>query len=79
MNIEFFTKTAVNNIVPLVLIPGAPQKSIFLSPPLQECGMLVLIDPSFGKIQRRRCYCFSLCWTYVISQPHSPQLVFFVK
>lgn len=49
MNIQFSKKTAVSRIAPLILIPGAPQKSIFLSAPLQECGMLLPLIFLLGK------------------------------
>lgn len=79
VNVQFSKKTTVSLIVPLILIPGAPQKSILISAPLQERGVLVFIDLSFGKIQRRRGYCFSPHRTCAISQTRSLQLVFFVK
>jgi len=77
VNIQFSKKTAVSRIAPLILILGPPQKQI--SAPLQECGVLLFINLSFGKIQRRRGYCFSLRWKCAISQTRSLQLVFFVK
>lgn len=43
MNVQFTTKIAVSLILLLFLIPHAPQKSIFLSAPLQECSVPILI------------------------------------
>lgn len=77
VNIQFSKNTTVSCVVPLILIPGAPQKSILLSAPL---GMWhACLHWSFGKTQRRSGYCFSLRWTCAISKTCSLQLVFFVK